>query len=783
MKTFKTAIRNINKFKSYTAINFVGLVLGLSVFITLISYVAFEFSFDKFHAEHEQIYRISEFATNPKSIERAPTIRVPFAPAFAEQISEIEDYNRVVPRSRLLVKCADKTVKSERLLFADNNFFDFFTFNLNQGPSGLKLTKREIVLTTSLAMRLFGDEEAIGKNVEIQEQQFTVVAVAQVPPKNSHIQFDAVTSIDALLDRPNTHQGWDGGVSAHSFIKLNKYAKIDAVEGKIADFVYEKVNKKDEGSGFFTQFYLEELSHVHLFSNVDWDNFSKAKIKDVLMLLAISILVLLIAVFNFISISKGILAFRAKEFRMKYVLGAGNMEPFRQLFTENLLLLSAAAIVSYVLILSFNASICSLFGYSFDFISIQFGLKIFISAVMLITLAFVSIIAVLQGLKQKSLSDKGNYQGSSKHRNRKLEYVSAFQFVISIALIASVFFIQKQLHYAMNKDLGFQKENIVQFSHYSIGKKQEVLVKEFQNIAGVKNVSATYGLPGLETTRNGYQPEGGEQSYMYNAMYVDENFLETFNINLLEGTNLSMEQSGTKPFLINETLAKSLGWENPIGKILVRNDKHHQVIGVVKDFHIASIYEKIEPLILSMQMQKHFYSLSVLVNGENLPETIDQMENSWAKVMPGLPFDYSFFNDKFANLYKRVERKKTILSIFTIIAVLISMLGIFGVTLLIISGKTKEIGIRKVNGAKVSEILSMLNKDFIKWVAIAFMVACPIAWYAMNKWLQNFAYKTTLSWWIFALAGVLALGIALLTVSWQSWRAATRNPVEALRYE
>ena len=237
-----------------------------------------------------------------------------------------------------------------------------------------------------------------------------------------------------------------------------------------------------------------------------------------------------------------------------------------------------------------------------------------------------------------------------------------------------------------------------------------------------------------------------------------------------------------KSFIINETLAKQLGWENPLGKTIFR-DSDHEIIGVVKDFQVSSIYMKIPPLIISKEWQSNFYTLSIAVSPDNISQTLKQIEGIWNKVIPNTPFNYFFLDERLGTLYADVQQTVKILFIFTGISILISVLGLFGITFLLLNSRVKEIGIRKVNGAKISEILTMLNKDFVKWVAIAFVIATPIAYYAMHKWLENFAYKTELSWWIFALAGMLALGIALLTVSWQSWRAATRNPVEALRYE
>ena len=784
MNTIKAAFRNFKKHKQYTIINLVGLVLGFTVSFILLGYVQFEFSFDKFHKNATNIYRIEETATTPENVECTPYTRVPYAEALSEQIPEIEQFNRIAHKGNLLFKWETKTIKEEHLmLYADDNFFEFFTFPITVGVKNYKLNKGEVVLSERMAGRLFGNKNPIGQNIEINDKPFTVAALAANHPKNSHIKFDAISSLRTLLDSPNVYKGWNGGLSVQAFVKINKNANFENVNSQTAKLLWEKLNKNDADSGFFSEFQYKSFLKIHLFSDVTWDNFGKADINNILILLGLAVLVLLIAIINFITISKGVLIFRINEFSLKRTFGSGKFELLRQLFTENVLIFTIATLFSLTLIWTFQSQVCSLFGYSFNLYDTQIAEKII--AIFLLVCVLNLITTFVSAINQQSLVASRVKSSNSSYgkRSSKLAYVAIFQFVISIALIAGVAVVQKQLNYALNKDLGFKKENIVQLSNHLIGQKQDVLVQELSKTHGVTNVSASFGLPGLECTMNGYRPEGNDQWYMYNAMYVDPNFLETFEIKMAKGRNLLKNQIHKEHFLINQTLAKSLGWENPIGKTLFRGGKTHEIVGVVEDFHVASIYEKIQPLIISMQYSSNFYALSISIEAEKIAETLKEMESVWIKVLPNVPFDYSFYDEKFARLYKKIERTKHILLLFTLIAIFVSMLGIFGVTLMLINASVKEIGIRKVNGAKISEILGLLNKDFIKWIVIAFLIASPIAYYAMSKWLENFAYKTVLSWWIFALAGGLALTIALLTVSWQSWKAATRNPVEALRYE
>jgi putative ABC transport system permease protein len=784
MNYIKVAFRNFKKYRQYTIINLIGLVLGLTVSFVLLGYVQFELSFDRFHKGAENIYRIEDIETTPDGVEHTPFTRILYGEALAERIPEIESFNRIAHKGNQLFKWEEKTIKAEYLmLYADDNFFSFFSFPLLVGGHNYQLNKGEVVLSERMAKRLFGNENPIGQHIEINDKPFIVAALAANHPKNSHIKFDAVSSIRTLLDSPDVYKGWNGGQTVQAFVSVNDKANFENINTQTANLLWEKVNKKEDGTDYFTEFVYAPFSEIHLFSDVDWDNFGKADINTVLILLGIGILVLLIAIINFISISKGVLVFRNTSFVVKRTFGSGRFELTRQLFAENVLIFALTTLLTIGIIWAFQSQFCSLFGYSFNFYDTQILQKII--AVFLLVLVFIVVTTLFSTYsQQKTLSTRANAANLKLVRNTsKLAYVAIFQFVISITLIVGVIVVQKQLNYALNKDLGFKKENIVQISNHRIGQKQDVLRQELGKVEGVKSVSSSFGLPGLECTMNGYRPQESDQWFMYNALHADENFLDAFEINLVKGRNFINREKGNEEFLVNQTLAKSLGWENPIGKTLFRGGKNYEIVGVVEDFHIASLYNKIEPLIISMQYNEQFYALSISVETEKMGAALKEIEKVWTEVVPGVPFDYTFYDQLFARLYSEVERTKQILVLFSVIAILVSMLGIFGVTLMLINSRVKEIGIRKVNGAKVSEILTMLNRDFVKWVTFAFVIACPVAWYTMNNWLSNFAYKTDLSWWIFALAGAVAFSIALLTVSWQSWKAARRNPVEALRYE
>ncbi|HZL11649.1 MAG TPA: ABC transporter permease [Prolixibacteraceae bacterium] len=782
MSLLRSVVRSFYRFKYYTLVNLFGLILGLSCSIVLFLYVSFEFSYDQFHTDKDRIFRMSEISTSPQKKEMYPLVRIPVGPDMKDAFAEIEDFTRIKLNQGKLLKFGDKSISVKSSLYTDPNFFHFFSFGLKLGdPQTVLNDKNSIVLSEETATRLFGNQNPVGTTITCNNQSFVVSGIAKNAPVNSHIFFDVVFSIEPLIRAPGVYLAWDGGLSATTFLKLHRANQIANLNNKISGLLWEKVNKAQKGSGFFNEFELEPLTKIHLFSKVDWDMFHNKSYTSVMILFFIGMLVLIIAFINYLFISNGTLALRSKEFGIKQYLGIGRYGVISQLFAESLLLFFSAGAIATIVLLIFQPAITQLFGVDFVSLQLQRSLPFLILMIIVIS-ALASLIQYIIFRRNKSTLQLSG-SNSSPFRNRRIASVSVFQFCISIALISSMLIVYKQLNFALHKDLGFNAENIINVMNGEIGKKGETLITELKKLPGVVNASTSFGIPGLETTQNGYKPEGTDQWQMYSALHVDDQFFKTFQIKLLSGHNFREGKDiDNKSFIINETLAKQLGWENAVGKTIFR-EGNHEIIGVVKDFQVSSIYTKIPPLIISKEWQSNFYTLSIAVSPDNMSQTLKQIEGIWNKVIPNTPFDYFFLDARLGTLYADVQQTVNILLIFTGISILISVLGLFGITFLLINSRIKEIGIRKVNGARITEILTLLNLAFVKWVAIAFVIATPIAYFSMQKWLENFAYKTVLSWWIFALAGLLALGIALLTVSWQSWKAATRNPVEALRYE
>ncbi|MFV0268152.1 MAG: ABC transporter permease, partial [Draconibacterium sp.] len=373
--------------------------------------------------------------------------------------------------------------------------------------------------------------------------------------------------------------------------------------------------------------------------------------------------------------------------------------------------------------------------------------------------------------------------GGRKRNGKQLakQAMLTFQLTVSIALIAVVMLIFKQLQYVKHYDLGFTDEHLVRIELPFLFERPEVLKNEVTKLPFVAGSTLSNGYPGHINMSMGSGVEGDE--FMVNCVYVSHDFLETFGVQLLNGRNF-LAGDKNQACMMNEAARKRFGWETIQDKKYNNGrDGGYNVVGEVNNFHVESLHSGMTPVALIYEPERGFNTLSLRLASGNVGQQMDQVRNVWKNMLPDDPMEFTFYDSQFQAMYAKEDKLAKSITFFSLIAIVLTCMGILGQIFLISLNRTKEIGIRKVNGAKISEILTMLNKDFVKWVAIAFVIATPIAWYAMNKWLENFAYKTTLSWWIFALAGVLALGIALLTVSWQSWRAATRNPVEALRYE
>jgi ABC-type antimicrobial peptide transport system permease subunit len=756
--------------------------IGMACAILILLWVHDEWSYDR-HFEHaDDLYRVIEKQSSPGGEVTlfAPTLSA-VAPALKNEYPEIIRSSRII-HTPLTLKKKDEFIE-ETVVAVDKDFFKMFNIRFVRGDINTAFNDpHNIVITEETAHKYFGNEDAIGKTLPSCGFLVTVTGVVKPLPQNSHIRFDFLISTDFFVE-PGAHiNDWEDSGRSYSYIELKKGTDSKLVDKKIQNFI--KKHKK----GTDAEILLQNIQKIHLYSSgkYAYDISGNGDITYVVILGLIAIFILLIACFNFMNLSTAQSVRRAREIGVRKVAGANKRKIIAQFLGESLLIVFFALVIALILVElllpGYNSLISKQLVVNFHGAGLYIGLIILVLFCGLLAgsypafyLSSTKPLEIIKGVINKN---PGN-----AHFRRVLVI---FQFSLSILLIICTLIIGNQLRYMQNKKLGFNKDNIGYFM-FPIrpgDPKLEALKKELCNNPDIVSVTKGNSPVNLEFTSGGYQWAGKKvgDDVLFHHLDTDEDYAKTFQLELKEGRFFSSEFPSDKTaILINEKAAEAMGLKNPVGEVLTAPwGAKLTVIGVLKDFHIQSLHHKIEPLIVQKGVSNNLY---VKMKPDHTLATVEFINKTFKSFDPGLPIDFHFLDDDFDNLYRTERRMSEIFSYFSLLAVVISCLGLIGLSLFMTELRTKEVGIRKVNGAKTLEIFSLLSREYLLWVFISILIATPISWYAMHRWLENFAYKTELSWWIFALAGVLALGIALLTVSFQSWKAATRNPIESLRYE
>jgi len=789
----KKAFRNLIKNKSISLINLSGLVIGISSFVLILLYVHQELTFDRFNDNFDRIFKIS--------IAEDFNILAPYAVIVKDKVPEIEKITRIdsfmgggkSPVIKVKEGNETVTIRVKDIIYADSGFFDIFSFKVIQGNEKTSLTQpNSIVFTKSTAQKIFGADNPVGKTIEFTGTNenpkliYTVTAIIEDIPDNSSIKFNGIVSFNTLktikpggVDVDEDFGNWTYGT--YVLMKNSCLAKdlAQKTNNIWLNFISGKynidINSKDVKE--YTSEFVP-LKEVNFYKN--------NKLSFIYLILLVGIIIILIAIINFVNISIAKASLRTKEIGVKKISGSSRNELIKQFIGETIVLTFIATILALAIVYFSLPVFNDITGksISFNFFRDTEVILLFFSGSILIgIIAGIYPALYLSAFKPIDILKNNKITG---HKNSVItQSLIIFQFVISITLIISTIIISRQVNHMRTGDLGFDNRNIITCQMTkSIRNKYDVFKQTLLQNPNILNIATSSGTGLSEQFHMSFKEEinGSEKTYF--GLVVDPDYIKTIGFNIVEGRDLSWELESDKynAVIINETAVKNFGLKDPIGfEIKLLNSKA-RVVGVIKDFHNESFHNSISPLVL-WYIPGYSYSISIRVSGNNIPETIQDIKDQWDKLSPDIPFEFQFLDKKYDALYKDESKLSMIIGYFSIIAILIACLGLFGLVSYLTESRTKEIGVRKVNGATVSEILAMLNKDFVKWVVIAFVIASPVSWYAMNNWLENFAYKTNLAWWVFASAGLMALGIALLTVSWQSWRAATRNPVEALRYE
>ncbi len=786
----KTAFRNLRRHKGYSFLNIAGLAIGMACFLMIVVFVQDELSYDKFNDKADRIFRMTSEWNQRGVIAHYPLVFSGIAPLLQNDYPEVMSYARFDQRLNILVSSGDKKFYEERLFFTDASFFEMFTFPLNEGnPETALIEPYSIVLTEKMAEKYFGGENPVGQTLSIDnEHDYKITGILKKIPRNSHIQFDFLASM-ATLEVQDPRYGKLWAWNCYTYLLLPQgYSYLD-LEKKFPDFI--RRHRGEEAAEAYT-FSLQPLTSIHLHSHLGSEIEPNGDVRYVYIFSIIAFFLLLIACINFMNLSTARSANRAKEVGMRKVLGADRARLTRQFLGESLFLSLLAMPIAVALIQLFLPAFNALtgkdlrigyMGNSVVFLGL-IGILLFVGLISGSYPAFfLSTFRPAEVLRGKL---KG---GSGSVLFRKVLVV--VQFSISIVLIAGTLIIANQLDFIRNKKLGFDKEHVVVMpvSRAGIGQDFEAFKKELLQNPGVESACGSTSLPSLLTTLSTFIPEGFEEEERLTLrnVLVDYDFIKTFGMEIVEGRDFSRNfaTDSKEAFIVNEAALKEFGWDSAVGKRLIDLDgPKGYVIGVVKDFHFRSKRQRIEPLILSLApSSRYVYFVSVKIKSWNLGDTLNFLKSRWQVFSPNWPFEYFFLDDNFDRMYKSEDRLSHVFLTFTFLAIIIACLGLFGLTAFTAEQRTKEIGIRKVLGASTPGVVLLLSKEFMKWVLIANVIAWPVAYFAMSRWLENFAYRISLGWAVFAVSAALALGIALITVGFQATKAALANPADVLRYE
>ncbi len=771
----KAFVRNSLRLKQSLVINLIGLSIGFAVIITIAFFVQEENVYNQFHKHIDDLYCVFtiEPSTN-NSIgwhESVPALPEVLRNEFPEVANAALIRNGT---ENMLVQYGDNK-NYEDVQLAEPNLFHMFTFPVIFGDIPTETRETHVIaLSQRMATKYFGNEDPIGKPLTINNKdKFTVVAVYENMPQNSTINFDFWIPIKIMEETyPGSLDTWYN-LSFKAYVLLQSGTSYTEVNKKLYNRIQQSnPESKDKVNLYpFSKLYLEAWGHH----------------KNIRTMSLIGFIVMLLVCLNFINLQTAEVFKRIKQFGIKKINGASNLRIGIQLFNETFLQSFVALLIGilvsnigkpYLLTLvnKTNADGSLLTSYT---ISIVLGCVLLISFLS----GFIPALIIRTITPTNSLKEKI----SEKISVKKLRYIfTTAQFALAIIFVACLMITSKQVNYLQSKNLGFNKEQLLYIRlDGELYNKRDVLQQTLDQNSNIESTSLATNSPiGIYWNGGGWDWDGKEANFDPQVTYIetDKNFVKTFGIKMVQGDYFESDRPGV---VINKTFAQMIApGENVLSKLLTRDDISVPVTGVIEDINFKPLDRKIGALMFIPEMGfENMRYLFVKIGPTNMTQTLNFIEKTVTTLNPDFPYWHHFLDDDFARLYTQEHTLRSQMAFFSILAILISCMGLWGIMVFVVKQRVKEIGVRKVNGAKVSEILALLNKDFVKWVAVAFTIATPIAYYAMHKWLENFAYKTSLSWWIFALAGLLALGIALLTVSWQSWRAATRNPVEALRYE
>lgn len=805
----KIAYRNLTRSKVYSAITIFGLALGLAISLLSILYVADELSYDRFNQKADRIYRINGDVTFSLKEARLAVAPTPMGQTLKRYFPEIEQTTRLGKYGSHLVKSGGTTIREQRVLYADSTVFDVFTLPVIAGnPKRALAEPNSVVITQRMAQKYFGASNALDRTLTFDTDQVRrVTAVIADIPAQSHFQADFLLPLHETAEAKVNK--WGNHVF-NTYLLLRPGTDPKSVEAKFEQvlqtymdpalrrfFQTSLAETRKAGNNF--SYSLMPLPDIHLHSDREGELLPNNSVEYIYLFLSIAFFILLIAVFNFINLSTARSAKRAREVGVRKVMGSNRADLIGSFLAESLLFTFLASVVGITLVYLLLPDFNSLAAKSLSVDQVVNGwsvgclvLGIALTGVLagLYPAFYLSAFQPIEVLKSKLRIVPGRYNLRG--------FLVVFQFTLSILLIIGTLLIHQQLHYIQTKKIGFSKDQVVVVKTNETTESDILTFKqEVLRNSAVKMGAASGFLPVASNRWNDmWYPAGTteqKQSVNMQEWKVDPDYIPTLELKLVQGRNFAQARvADSTAVIINEVAARRLGYAQPIGKTIHKTGGEQlTIIGVVQDFHYESLRTTIEPvaLVINARMlgssveKMSLEAVSFRLNTADIASTLKSMEATWKKTAPGRPFEYTFLSDEFDALYRTEQRIGQLFTFFAIVAILIACLGLFGLSVFAAEQRTKEIGVRKVMGASVTGITTLLARDFLKPVLISILVASPVAWYAMDRWLQDFAYRVDIEWWVFVLSGVLAVAIALATVSFQSIRAALANPVKSLRSE
>jgi putative ABC transport system permease protein len=798
----KTAWRNLVKNKVFSFINVFGLAVGLACCMFIASYLYSELTYDTYSANYKQLYRVGITTVGNGTSSDFPCVDVAVGPGMKSAYPEVLAETRLMQRGPIFVTYNNKQFKENKIVMADSNFLQLFSIPLLQGGNKHALVEpKSIVINSDMAKKYFGDGPALGQMLKVGNDLMKVTGVIDKVPDNSHFHFDAFISMTTFPEQPQT---WSN-VNYFTYLLLDKNADPKKLQAKFPQLVAQHVVPEiqhDMGVSLAEAqkavnsflFFLRPITDIHLRTSTKFDLEPNGDISYIYIFGALAVFILLLACINFTNLSTASSSKRSKEVGIRKVLGTIKEWLITQFLVESVMLTLLAMILAlgmvFLLLPYFNdlagKHITMAFFLNYKAIAIGVGLTLLVGIIAgLYPAFFLSSFKIISVLKGSSGSEpaKKNFLQSS---------LVVFQFTVSTALIIATFIVYQQLHFMQNKKLGYDKDQLLVLNDtYTLGNDEFAFKDQLTHDHRVVNATVSTDIPGngnmsgTEIYPKERQSDETKNEIHTNIYRVDANYLPTLGIKLLEGRNVSPDFPGdSSSVVINQAAQRELGWGNvdPLGKTIVRSGRReYTVVGLVADFNYASVKDKVAPL---MMLAYHRHGNIILkIKTSDVSGLLSDIKKQWGDYKAASPFSYYFVDEQFASLYSSEQRTGKIFTSFAVIAIIIAGLGLFGLAAFMIKQRVKEIGIRKVLGASSANITRMLSFEFLKLVLIAILISFPITWFAMYKWLQDFAYRINIQWWVFILAGLAALIIAFITISFQSIKAALANPVKSLRSE